>query len=231
MNVEVIAGKSGDLSIPTIFLHGFPGIRSKQNREIAQGFVNSGGGDAHVLLYSGLTQAPGQFTFTSCLAEVHAYLEKLVTPKSQSFNLVGHSWGGFLSLTIAERFQPFLRKMVLMSPLLYFWEESESTKFFEETLKNNPGIQIGTASERGAEFETFGTSTPPDRLIRSVTPETEVLFLQAREDDVTPTSIALEKVKLFEKFPTFELVDTDHSFILNRERITKRISNFLATGI
>ena len=231
MNVQVIKPENKTELIPTIFLHGFPGIRSKQNLEIAEGFARASGAEAHVLFYSGLTRAPGNFTFNTCLDEVHQYVESLVDVGVQAFNLVGHSWGGFLSLTIAQRFQPFLRRMVLMSPLVYFWEASESTKFFEDTLANNPEIQIGAPSERGAEFEELGLKRPPDQLLQSVSVDAEVLFLQAREDNVTPTSIALEKLRHFPRFPIFELVDTDHSFILNRERITRRISAFLATGV
>ena len=71
---------------------------------------------------------------------------------------------------------------------------------------------------------------PTAKMIRSIPVEISVLFLQARFDDTTPTPTAEDKLKEFNRPPVFELVDTEHNFLSNRDQVSDRVAHFLMSG-
>ena len=221
------APQSQERSWPTVFLHGFPGVRSKQNREIAKAVSERTGRDAHVLLYSGINDAPGLFSFESCLAEVHAYIESLRNQGITRFDLVGHSWGGFLALTLASKYPDSVRKLVLMSPLLKFHPVADAFTSFSAMQSNYPEFKFHGVQELASEFFAMNEKFPTDQFIEKLPRDLPVLFLQAEADEVTPTKVAQSKLELFPNQPEFTLAKTDHSFLTNREWTVNTISNFL----
>lgn len=216
-----------------VFFHGYPGVRSKQNRDIAESLAMSLGSEAHVLLYSGLTQAPGEFSFQACMADVEAYLESILVQAKGPIDLVGHSWGGFLALNTVYKYKKFIRRLALMSPLLYFPTPSSQPDdrlrlYFEEMARENPALQLGRTEDRLQEFAALGRTHDVDAYIASIPKEVPVLFLQADKDEITPTAIALDKQKKFLCPLTFELVPTDHSFLTARDALAERLRRFFA---
>ena len=59
---------------------------------------------AIVLLYAGVDDKSRVFTFKECIDEVQTYFAELLANEKRSISLVGHSWGGFLALTLIEKF-------------------------------------------------------------------------------------------------------------------------------
>lgn len=227
--MEVVHYQAGSASHGRliVFLHGFPSVKSKQNREIAAAVSRETGRPADLLLYSGLGCASGKFTFSGCLAEVSAYFESLFAGPVKHVDLVGHSWGGFLALKMASRYPDRVRKLVLMSPLLWFASEERVLEGFAETREENPHIDFGDLRGLAHDFCETGRKYPSESLIAGVAPATEVLFLQARIDPITPADIAIKKKELFQHPPVFELTDNDHSFLSDRPELSKRIARFL----
>lgn len=210
-----------------VFLHGFPSVRSKQNREIAAAVSKETGRPTELLLYSGLGHASGKFTFSGCLAEVSGYFENLFNGPVKHVDLVGHSWGGYLALTMASRYPDRVRKLVLMSPLLWFASEERVVGGFAESREENPQIDFGDLDSLARDFCRIGRAHPSETLIAGVSPATEVLFLQARIDPITPADIAITKKGLFQHPPVFELTNNDHSFLSDRPELSSRIARFL----
>lgn len=229
MLAHVYGTQSPHQSRRTVFLHGYPGVRSRQNRDLAEGVAKDVGRESHVLLYAGLTQAPGEFSFQTCLEDVHAYVADLVRRFGQ-IDLVGHSWGGFLALTLVEKFESSIGKLALLSPLLQFPELAIQTGIqahFKKMAIENPSLVLGDLSERANEFTHLGKAKPIDELIRSLPAQLRILFLQARVDPITPTEIAEKKRALFPSSTIYELVDTDHSFLTGRDWLRERLTAFL----
>ncbi len=210
-----------------VFLHGFPSTRSKQNREIAEGVVASTGRPADLLLYSGLGCATGQFTFSGCLNDVGDYFERIFSGSVKHIDLVGHSWGGFLSLLMASRYGDRVRKMVLLSPLLHFADEERVFYGFSEIQKENLQLALGDMRALVRDFCDIGKRHVTDQLLAQLSPHTETLFLQAQVDQLTPAEIAIQKKALFPRPPSFELVANDHSFLSDRPELAQRIGRFL----
>jgi len=210
-----------------VFLHGFPSTRSKQNREIATGVVASTARPAELLLYSGLGFAPGQFTFSGCLQEVGEYFARVFSGPIKNIDIVGHSWGGFLTLLMASRHGDRVRKIVLLSPLLFFANEELAFSGFSQIQKENPQLSLGDIRGLVKDFCDVGRQHEIDQLLAALSPHTETLFLQAGVDHLTPPEIALGKRGLFPRVPSFELVENDHSFLSDRSELAKRIGRFL----
>ena len=215
----------------TLFLHGFPSIRSRQNRDIAEVTARETGGRADVLLYDGLGFSPGVFSFERCLSDVRQFVKSLVGSGLEKIDLVGHSWGGFLSLVLAKEHPSLIRRLVLMSPLLSFATAEQARPSFEETFANNPSIRLGNIGKLALEFQKIGEMYPMRKLLPLFPDSIDALFLQAKDDLVTPASVAQSNLALFGKTPRFELAPTDHSFLLNRPEMTERIARFIKNGL
>jgi len=228
MKVSVIGPSSDSEALITVFLHGFPALHSKQNREIAEVAANSLERETHLLFYAGLGFAPGEFRFQKCLTDVAGYFSELIEKRPKlRIDVVGHSWGGYLALQMANRFPSQIRRMVLMSPLLMFSAINLGVETLQDYARDNSMLTFGDPDELALDFVETGRSIPPAELIGRVSEAIEILFLQARNDEITPTRIALNMIDDFKRRPTFEIVDTDHSFVVDRPRLSQRIAAFL----
>src|SRR6478672_9105527 len=108
----------GDSSAPlkVVSLHGFPSVRSKQNRELAQGIADALNCRVRVILYPGLS-SDGLFSFSKTIDALLAEFPSLIEPENK-INLLGHSFGGFAAILLAATYPKLIKKMVLLSPLL-----------------------------------------------------------------------------------------------------------------
>jgi pimeloyl-ACP methyl ester carboxylesterase len=215
---------AGEKAPVTVFLHGFPALRSKQNIELAEGFAIATGRRVLVPLYDGLSRSPGIFWFSQTLLEVRQLVSSL--SNSVLVDLVGHSWGGYMALALAAEASARLRRMVLISPLLNFGTLDVVTGGFTE-YSTNPLLTLPPAKELAADFMSLGAHASGEALVSQVDPAIDVLFLQAARDTTTPPDIAQASLKHFVRQPEFELVDNDHSFLANRAALTARIVEFL----
>ncbi|MES2963399.1 MAG: alpha/beta fold hydrolase [Bdellovibrionota bacterium] len=208
---------------PVLFLHGFPGVRSKQNREIAEKVAGLLGRRAIVLLYEGLGQAAGEFSFERCLVDVEAEF-KAITSKSAPIDLVGHSWGGFQAIRLAGLYGSDVRRLVLMSPLLKFFDQAVCERSFADTARDNPSLKLGDVVERAREFVEIGTSHPRGDLLAKIPIHVETTILQAADDQITPGIVSKVASASIRGPLKYEIRETDHSFLLDRDGTIERIA-------
>jgi esterase/lipase len=229
--LEFDFGPVRDGSSPLMFfLHGFPGIRSRQNRDIAEEVARLNGGRAWVPLYRGLGQVPGEFSFEDCRRDVEDFISSTLASHLGKVYLVGHSWGGYLSLRVCATHPARIQKLVLMSPLLQFPNEEACSSLIQQTALDHSSIDIGNIDERIAEFVRLGKESPPEEWMSKLSPSLETLILQAQSDVVTPCLVAERKLGNFPTKPVYEIVDTDHSFLNLRSETAQRIARFLREG-
>jgi pimeloyl-ACP methyl ester carboxylesterase len=233
MQVEIFKGNGKSLKLTAsgipetvFFLHGFPGLRSIQNRDIAQPVSELNGNTAQVLLYEGLGCAPGEFSFSRCREAVVNHFRKHLDGNPGQIDVVGHSWGGFLALQIAGQFPDRIRKLVLMSPLLKFFSETDACEGFKMTAEEYPVLSLGDTAKLARDFVEVRNKFPLEPIIANL--KIPTLFLQARVDDRTPLDVAEEYRTKFSNDLIFEILDTDHSFLEDRPQIAKRIAKYLA---
>ncbi len=209
----------------TLFLHGFPGVRSKQNKDLAEK-ASRLGRRCYVPLYAGLGQAEGEFSFLKCRAQVQMFFGELLS-KNESVEIVGHSWGGYLALGLTAGAPARVGRLVLMSPLLHFFTLDLAQQAFRLTARENANLSLGVTDELAREFHALGNKDRAEDLARSISSETQVSIFQAATDDTTPVSYAENLVNQFRVRPRYELVATDHSFLVNREVALERVLSAL----
>lgn len=207
---------------PILFLHGFPGVRSKQNRDIAEKVAEILGRRAIVLLYEGLGQAPGEFSFERCLRDVENEFTSIAG--AGAIDLVGHSWGGFQAIRLSGVHPSKVRRLVLMSPLLRFFEQGVCESSFADTARENPTLNLGDVRERAREFVAIGTAHPYRELVAKIPPHVPTTILQAADDPITPGRVSKEASELVRGPMTYEIRETDHSFLLDRIGTAERIA-------
>lgn len=219
-------------NLETWLLHGFPSIRSRQNREIADVIARRTCRPAEVLLYEGLSAPGGPFRFSQCLNAVMNEFTAVASEPQNSgsrFDLVGHSWGGYVAIRLATGPKArHIRRMVFMSPLLGFPDEVMVYRELVEFTKEQPGINLGDLQELAKDFVELRNQGDPMDLVSQIPSEIEILFLQAKNDTTTPASKALQALAKFKGDVTFEEIETDHSFVKDRPLICERIAEFLA---
>jgi poly(3-hydroxyalkanoate) synthetase len=207
-----------------ISLHGFPSIRSKQNRELAENISKILKKRVRVVLYPGLS-CEGTFSFTKTLDSLVNEFPSLSEQKS--VQILGHSWGGFCALVLASKFPEQIKKMVLLSPLLKFSTDlSQLTEWFSQTIDSNSMIHTLPAEQLAKEFIEIATKFPTEKVISQISPEIEISLLQARADHITPTAIAEEMKNNFKGKFSYQLVDQDHSFLIDRPKLSDNLAKY-----
>lgn len=209
---------------PIVFLHGFPGVRSRQNQDIAEKIASLTGRRAVVLLYEGLGQAPGEFSFKRCLAEVEAEFKSLSSKSTGPMDLVGHSWGGFQAIRLSGLYGEKVKRLVLMSPLLRFFDQAICERSFADTARDNPALNLGDVRVRAAEFVEIGARFPYRDLLAKIPEHIETTILQAADDQVTPGVVSKDASTLVRGPLSYEIRETDHSFLLDRGGTAERIA-------
>jgi esterase/lipase len=211
-------GKDGKA---TLFLHGFPGVRSKQNKDLAEK-ASLLGRHCFVPLYEGLGQVDGEFSFLRCREQVSQLANDLLK-KFETIDVVGHSWGGYLALGLAAQEKEKITRLVLMSPLLHFFTLDLTQQAFRLTAEGNHDLKLGVTDHLAREFYTLGNKERAEDFARAISVETNVFIFQAATDDTTPVSYAEALVNQFKMRPHYEVVATDHSFLVNRDRALDQV--------
>lgn len=207
-----------------VSLHGFPSIRSKQNRELAENLAKLTQQRVRVVLYPGVS-CEGIFSFKKTLEAL--INEFSILTENSRVGLLGHSWGGFCSIVLASIYSTQISKMVLMSPLLKFSKESNQLRdFFLQAINSSSSIRTLPVDQLAKEFIEIAQEFPAENVIASISPEIDIVLLQARRDEITPTAIAEEMKNHFKGKFQYELVDQDHSFLIDRPKLSDKLAQY-----
>lgn len=207
-----------------VLLHGFPGITTRQNKDLAPLFYEQLNWPSVIVFYPGLSVNPGKFTYTEAYSLVKKTLEKLININPNiKINLYGHSFGGYLSLRLAKDFNKNIGKLFLLSPLLHII----SKDFFEELITKlyteQNYLDRHSMSDLYADHQKFVTGYGPKELKEFLT-QKNVKIYQARLDTITPTAIALDFVK--DSQIEYEESEQDHSFLTDRMEVFNKALAF-----
>ncbi len=95
---------------------GFPAGKNK-NEYLAETLVKCGI-NVYIVHYRGIGDSKGIFTFSKSLNDSEKVL-KFIFEKYATVNILGHSWGGYLSLNLIENYRHKIDKFALLSPLTH----------------------------------------------------------------------------------------------------------------
>lgn len=213
-----------------LFFHGFPANRGVKNLDLADYIHRKFKEDTYLLHYKGLGESPGEFKFTESIAEASQVVDFIV--RNQPYKeicLVGHSWGGLVSINLAQRHPEKVKNLILISPFcevkktdpLYDWFVSSA----REDFKNIFGEQ--SEAEVTRDFDQILEKHLPKYMAPKLADHIQVSVIQAGRDDVTPPSTAKATLSFFKTAPTYIELDQDHSFTQNRVELAETISRLI----
>ena len=211
-------------SVVNILLHGFPGISTKQNRDIAPVLTEKLEIPSIIVFYPGLSVNPGRFKYTKAYKLVCDTLTKcLETNKNIKFNLYGHSFGGYLSLRLAKDFNSHIEKIFFLSPLLHVISDQLLEELVTKLYRENPQLERHTLEEFYEDHKVFVPGYVPDEL-KPFLSNINVKLLQSAGDTITPTTIAKDFVK--DSKISYEESWQDHAFTQDRNEVIEKVLNF-----
>lgn len=209
-----------------VLLHGFPGITTQQNRDLAPIFYEKLGWPSVIVFYPGLTMNPGKFSYTETYSLVtrtlKSYLEKNPNLK---INLYGHSFGGYLSLRLAKDFNKNIERIFLLSPLLHIISKEFFTEFVGKLYTEHSYLERFPLEDLFNDHQKFVHDYDPQDL-KVFLQSKKVKLYQSRLDTITPTATALEFVK--NTNIQYEESEQEHSFLTDRMEVCHKALEFFS---
>lgn len=212
-----------------LVLHGYPADQGNKNQDIAEWISTFLKKNCYIMHYPGLGLSKGQFSFKYSIEISKLFLHHVQKLGYKKIHLIGHSWGGFVSLCLLDSLKSVDANVVLVSPFLkiptgrklddlvkQIYEETSA--FLKHTSIDEMFLEL-TDISKSENFELF-----QKKIIKS---KYAISIIQALNDLETPPSIAREFVS---KLPALEYqeINTDHSFTTERsllkEFILKKLS-------
>lgn len=215
IEVEHISNSSQTTKESIVILNGFPAY-IERNTDFGYELNKQFGADVYIPHYKGLGVSKGKFSFYHSIEDMMSLVSHLKN-KYKALTIVGHSWGGYLALSIADRIP--VDELVLISPFVVFPEDNEIQAILDEFIQTERKMnrEQKTLSELIEDLQLVRKDYPVnEELFRRV--GTPVLVLQGLNDIV---SIPRFSKDLFEKLGTdkkeYVEVETDHWFSDKRE--------------
>lgn len=204
-----------------LFFHGFPAFKNR-HLDLAEETCWKTGQDSYIFHYAGLGKSKGSFSFIDSILDAKAFVQDLIQKFSyESFNVMGHSWGGLVAMSVCIDLGAKLAQLLLLSPLNFIPDESKNEEVINFLCKR---ADIGYASKNMNEFikelELIRKEFDPRELVKArIWNQNQVHILQAKQDLDVPETTTREFAKLFYHEARYTELDVDHSFIINRDKL------------
>ena len=215
-----------------VIFHGFPCKNPiTKNHDIAEIVHKELGIDTYLLHYSGLGDSKGKFSFKQSIEESTTFFENVCANKQyQKINLLGHSWGGLISLDILKSKFKLINKVILFSPYtLLLPPGNQFDQILKETIKNNPNIfKIDDFQKVKNEINFVRDNKNPQTTnIKNTFNLNKIYIMQALEDDEVPPSVNRNFHNLLNNKAHYLEIDTNHDFVKNRNKIIGHVISYL----
>jgi len=202
-----------------LFLHGFPADSGK-NEDIAEGLSKSElDVDCYIIHYAGLGLSNGIFSFCQSIIDSTELAETLIKMDYKSLYLVGHSWGGLVSLNIMNSLQKCINSCILLAPVTLLPNEEVTREMLSTFIKSRE--VNGTLYSLDIlldEYKIIRSQYNPFKIFTNLSGK-NISIIQGLNDVVTPPNGSRSFSKLFFPAIPVEEVDDDHWFNNDRNRI------------
>ena len=221
--LQKFPAQSGATAHAVLMLHGFPSYSGK-NEVIALRIATQSNTDVFVLHYRGLGKSGGTFSFTEVIEDSTEVAISLLQKGYGSLTLVGHSFGGAVALSVAQRVQG-VGTLVLLSPLTRLpalaEQRSDLSGFvaYEETLGHHYELD-GLAANAGRFMQAYD----PKGLADDVRARgAKLIVIQAQDDEVISAFDTRNWSSSLAERPEYIEIEDDHWFNSSRERVADLI--------
>lgn len=214
-----------------LLLHGFPGYRNVKNLDLADCLHRHFQRDVFLLHYQGLGEnRDASFGFTSALHEVFAVVDRLVDKEGfEPLTVIGHSWGGLVTVNTAAERSAKVRTAILLSPLCNLDPKQGLYDWIVRGVRDEvPGIYgQRTDAEVLADIEQVRREFSPMEQVAKFAPDLRFGIIQAAQDETTPASATKALVARCARRPVYQELDLDHSFSQNRRQLAETVIRLL----
>lgn len=215
--VEVFRGEIKSTEAVLIF-HGYPADQGSKNRDLAEWINTFSKKDCYIIHYPGLGLSKGQFSFKLSIQISDLFLNYLQNLNYKKIHLVGHSWGGFVSLHLFDHLKSTDANVILISPFLKIPTGKELDRLVEQIYEETSVFLRHTSVSEVIEelkdisnlenFELF-----QEKIIKS---KYKFSIIQALNDLETPPSIARKFISGLPMID-YQEINADHSFTTERD--------------
>lgn len=205
-----------------VFLHGFPGWVTK-NYDIAEQLCFLG----YVVLiphYPGLGFSAGRFSFKELGKAINNFLEFVKKQYNLPISLLGHSWGGYLAMSLCHHIEKLL---VLLAPLSVFPTGKSLRKSVDALLAEAPSdCKHYMRMKMQNEIESLGKTFSLKKFINKMVHK-HFLVIHGINDVVTP--IKDSRVLIAKSKGAASLIELDDGHLLfrNRRNILEYVSKWV----
>lgn len=207
-----------------ILLHGFPGISTKQNRDLAPICFEKLKIPTAIIFYPGLSINPSKFKYTKTYELVCQFMRQcLEVNRDIKFFIFGHSFGGYLSLRLAKDFNKHIEKIFLLSPLLHVISDQLLEELVTKLYTENSQLERHSLEEFYEDHNKFVPGYEPENLKKYLS-NIKVKLLQSKEDTITPTPVAKNYIK--DTAIQYEESWQEHAFISDRQEVFDKVIAF-----
>ena len=206
-----------------LLLHGFPAWSTK-NYDIAETLALDGFFSV-VAHHIGLGLSQGQFSFKRSVEETAALIAQVrsVNP-GRPVTVVGHSWGGFLALALAE----LADDVVVLAPLTRVPKGQDLWNLVDGLFEESPQeCSVYTRESLFAEFEELATAYPFDSMVAKCK-DKRVMVIHGTRDPVLPVKNSSEFVAALGSNVTYLELDDLHLLVGHRRRLLQELRRWVA---
>lgn len=210
-----------------VLLHGFPAWVSK-NYDVSE-LLALEGYKVYIPHHQGLGQSRGKFRFTENIKSTREILTTIKKSNAElPFSLLGHSWGGYLSL---RHLDLITDRLILIAPLARFPNDHRRQTLIRALYNNNKtDLPLYTQETLEVEFAQLEEELDYESL-RHETTAPRSLLLYGTNDEVIPADL----IRAFAedvKSPKFEtVVFTDDHRLSKRRPVLNYIRQWLQPNI
>jgi len=207
-----------------VMLHGFPSWQTK-NEDIAQ-LIAAAGHKVYLPHHIGLGFSKGIFSFKRSINETNSFIKFVRrSNKGKKINVIGHSWGGFLSLAID---QTELNNALLIAPLIEFPEKQNMDKLVESLYVEYPEDCSNYKNLQEMINEWDLLKKEYNFLSQNYSLQySKALIIHGQDDEVIPHSASSRFCETHPKKLFFRLLNDDHLLCLNRRKTLETIKTWI----
>ncbi len=209
-----------------LLFHGFPANRNTKNLDLADVIHQRLGCHVFLLHYRGLGESPGEFSFRASIEEATGIVDRVHrdwVPKR--LVVIGHSWGGLVSMNVTASRSEMVHQLVLMSPLCDLDKTHSLYGWITRDVRNEcPGLYGNrTEGEVKTDIDYVIANHNPAKVVKRFRPDMPVTLIQAGLDDTTPPRAARALLEHFPTRPEYIELPMDHSFTESRRELAETI--------
>lgn len=212
-----------DQSPVFLLLHGFPAWSTK-NYDIAETLALEGVSSV-VAHHIGLGLSQGQFSFKRSVEETAALIAQVRSANpGRPVTVVGHSWGGFLALALAE----LADDIVVLAPLTRFPKGQDLWNLVDGLFEESPEeCSVYTRESLFAEFEELGATYSFDSMVAKCR-DKYLMVIHGTRDPVLPVKNSAEFVAALGSKATYLELNDLHLLVNHRRRLLQELRRWVA---